>query len=137
VDFTSAAPAVIGNTVTSGAITSSHVYRITGMVAGSTYRIYTCGLGGSGDTQLSIYAAGGGGSLAYDDDFGPECSSFEASLDFTPASSGSYDMEVTNYFCQTSGNAGAVGVRLLSSGGGGDLLTIYAQAPFLLIVVRP
>src|SRR5215216_3572113 len=101
VDYISAAPASVGASVFSGSITSGNIYRITGMVAGGTYRVTNCGgVGESFDTQITIYPAGGGSSLGYNDDFGPDCSSGLASIDFTPSSAGDYDMELTKYYCQ-------------------------------------
>lgn len=109
-----AAPVVIGSTITSATMTSGSVYRVTGMVAGYTYRVYNCGSGF--DTQITIYPQGGGSSLGYNDDNGPECTGTAASVEFVCPTSGSYDMLLSLYYCGTSGTAGTLTVKLTSTG---------------------
>jgi hypothetical protein len=93
--LSSPAPTVIGTPVELTTCLFGGEYRtVTGMVAGATYRFETCG-NTAFDTQLTIYAAGGGASLAYNDDF---CGA-QSSIDFVVPSSGDYDILLDAYFC--------------------------------------
>lgn len=62
--------------------------RITGMVAGNTYRIYTCGQNDF-NTELSIYTVGGLQQVEFNDD---ACLNNQSEIIFTPTISQSYDI---------------------------------------------
>ncbi len=110
---TLAAPATVGPIISCNNMTSGSVFRVTGMVAGGQYRISNCT--GFFDSQITVYPAGGGASQAYNDDFGPGCATSQASVNFTPAVAGTYDIKLSQYFCQTNGtNLGTVTVNALS-----------------------
>ena len=89
---TYSAPTVIGASVgTDDCIYAGESNRITGLQAGSTYRISTCSNSFVPDTRVTVYAEGGvGGALAFNDDY---CGLLSR-LDFTPTTTGSYDILV-------------------------------------------
>ena len=89
---TYSAPTVIGASVGDGdCIYAGEYNRITGLQAGSTYRISTCSNSFVPDTRVTVYAQGGvGGALAFNDDY---CGLLSR-LDFTPSTTGSYDILV-------------------------------------------
>src|SRR4030095_1500902 len=62
-----AAPTVIGNTISGPQTWAGEFNRVTGMQAGYTYEVSTCGTP-TFDSELTIFPAGGGNWLAYDDD---------------------------------------------------------------------
>lgn len=110
---TVAAPTTVGATITSPAMTSGQVYRVTGMVSGAVYRVYNCGSGF--DTQITIYPSGGGADEGYNDDNGPECTgSTAASINYACTLSGTKDIKLNLYNCLSSGNPGTITVRLVS-----------------------
>jgi uncharacterized surface protein with fasciclin (FAS1) repeats/subtilisin-like proprotein convertase family protein len=88
--FSYNAPSVIGASVgNEECIFAGEFYRINNMQAGFTYRISTCGnIFQSFDTRITVYPAGGGSPLAFNDDF---CG-FRSQLDFTVPTTGSYDI---------------------------------------------
>lgn len=113
ISCTQAAPATVGPVITCSNMTAGSVFRVTGMVAGGTYRVSNCG--GIYDTQITVFPAGGGASQGYNDDGGPGCATLQASLNFTPSVSGSYDFLLSQYFCATNGtNIGNLTVTALS-----------------------
>ncbi len=88
------APVVIGDSVYTSCIYGGKYIRVTGMVAGETYRISNCG-NENFDSQITIYPAGGGPYIAYSEDV---CG-YQASIDFTPDMSGDFDILVNEYPC--------------------------------------
>ncbi len=89
---TLSAPSVIGASVGGGdCIYAGEYYRISGLQAGSTYRISTCNTTDVADTRVTVYAEGGvGAALTFNDDF---CGLLSR-VDFTPSVSGNYDVLV-------------------------------------------
>ncbi|PCJ28554.1 MAG: hypothetical protein COA97_01010 [Flavobacteriales bacterium] len=92
--LTWAAPTIVGDSVSSACTYAGEFNRITGMVAGNTYQIYTC-TNTAFDTQLSIYTAGGGLAEGFNDDF---CG-VQSLIFFTPIVSGNYDILIDEYNC--------------------------------------
>ncbi|MBW8051217.1 MAG: hypothetical protein FVQ77_12925, partial [Cytophagales bacterium] len=88
------APPNIGDQVSTTCNYSGEYNRVTGMTAGYKYRISTCG-DPDFDTQLTIYPAGGGANVGYNDDF---CST-QSQIDFVPTTSGNYDILLDRFFC--------------------------------------
>lgn len=71
--------------------------RVTGLVAGRTYRVSLCGVNNF-DTQLTIYPQGGGTAAAHNDDW---CTP-QSEIYFTPMVSGNYDLLVDAYNCTSN-----------------------------------
>lgn len=69
--------------------------RVTNLVAGNTYRISTIGTT-NWDTQITIYPAGGGNAVAFNDDWN---GSFQSEIYFTPFVTGNYDILINKYGC--------------------------------------
>lgn len=82
--------------------------RVNGLVAGNIYRISTCGANNF-DTQLAIYTAGGGQSVAYNDDW---CGS-QSEIIFNPLTSGNYDILVDQYGCYDTAACAELAVELI------------------------
>lgn len=80
--LTGSAPTVVNDFVEAPQTWAGDFNRVTGMVAGNTYRISTCGTP-TFDSQISIYPAGGGTLIAHDDD-GCGTTGGPSSIDFTP-----------------------------------------------------
>jgi len=72
--------------------------RVTNLVAGRTYRISTIGVNNF-DTQITIYPAGGGNPVAFNDDWQ---SSIQSEIYFTPIFSGNYDILIDKFGCLPS-----------------------------------
>lgn len=68
--------------------------RVNNLVAGRTYRISTCGFNNF-DTQITVYPAGGGNAVAFNDDW---CGT-QSEIYFTPITSGNYDILVDEFNC--------------------------------------
>ena len=69
--------------------------RVNNLIAGRTYRISTIGVNNF-DTQITIYPAGGGNAVAFNDDWQ---SSLQSEIYFTPINNGNYDVLVNQYGC--------------------------------------
>jgi hypothetical protein len=69
--------------------------RVTNLVAGSTYRISTIGVNNF-DTQITIYPAGGGNAVAFNDDWN---GSIQSEIYFNPFVSGNYDILIDEFGC--------------------------------------
>lgn len=93
--LTGSAPTVVNDFVEAPQTWAGDFNRVTGMVAGNTYRISTCGTP-TFDSQISIYPAGGGNLIASDDD-GCGTLGGPSSIDFTPSVSGDYDLLLDFY----------------------------------------
>ncbi|HIA05822.1 MAG TPA: PKD domain-containing protein, partial [Flavobacteriales bacterium] len=111
VDFTFAAPFLVGDSVNIPCLEAGKLVRITSLLAGLTYRISTCG--SSFDTQLSIYPAGGGSSIAFNDDACGE----QAEIYFTPFATGAYDILVDKYICINDLTCANFTIELTGTGG--------------------
>ena len=114
------APTVIGNFIEAAETWAGEFNRVTGMVAGNTYRISTCNTP-TYDSQISIYPAGGGTLIASDDD-GCGTSGGPSSIDFTPTVSGDYDVLLDYYQdaqnpCESNTIDMTMRVTLISTGG--------------------
>jgi hypothetical protein len=82
--------------------------RVNDLVAGRTYRISTIGTDNI-DTQITIYTAGGGNAVAYNDDWN---GSFQSEIYFTPISSGNYDVLVNESGCLSNKSCALLQVEL-------------------------
>ncbi len=110
-----AAPTAVGDSVYDPCISGGEYDQITGLVAGNTYRISTCNTSIVGyDSQISIYPAGGGTSVADNDDF---CDLL-SQVFFTPATSGDYDVLIDAYPCDSDVACVALTVELVAISGG-------------------
>ncbi len=90
-----AAPATIGDSVYTNCIFGGEFIRLTGILAGESYRVSTCD--GSGFTsQITIYPEGGGNYIDYNY-YG--CGS-QSEILFIPTSSGNYDILIDEYYCE-------------------------------------
>ncbi|MFY7742185.1 MAG: hypothetical protein ACOVQR_06045, partial [Flavobacterium sp.] len=115
---TTAAPAVVGNSITCTPPTNNAGRRnflVTNMVAGNVYRVSNCGSGF--DTQLTIFNAAGTASVAYNDDNGPGCVGSAASIDFIPPTTGDYRMQLNRFNCNsiTDQTHGTITVTLIGA----------------------
>lgn len=101
---TTAAPTVVGNSISCTPPANQRGRRnflVTNMIAGATYRASNCGSGF--DTQMTVRDASGN-FVGYNDDNGPACTGQEASLDFTPTTTGDYRFHLNRYNCSTAAN---------------------------------
>ncbi|MFN8144274.1 MAG: M43 family zinc metalloprotease [Bacteroidia bacterium] len=117
---TGPAPTVVGSFVEAAETWGGEFNRVTGMVAGNTYRISTCNTP-TFDSQISIYTAGGGTFIASDDD-GCGTIGGPSSLDFTPTVSGDYDFLLDYYEsdanpCASNSVDMTMRVTLIATGG--------------------
>ncbi len=112
-----AAPTVVGNSVLAPQTWGGDFNRVTGMQAGYTYEVSTCGTP-TFDSELTIYPAGGGSPVAYDDD---GCGSVggPSKITFTPTVTGDYDMLLDQYNCLSNQIDMDMLITLVSTGGGG------------------
>ena len=108
--LSSPAPTVVGQQVELTTCLFGGEYReMTGLQAGSTYRFETCG-DTDFDTQITIFPAGGGASVAFNDDF---CG-VQSSVDFTPSTTGDYDVQINQFDCTTNSTCMTLWVTLVS-----------------------
>ncbi|MCH2192800.1 GEVED domain-containing protein [Kordia sp.] len=109
------APTVIGNSISCTPPANQggrRNFEVTNMIAGSTYRLSNCGSGY--DTQMTVRDEAGN-FVAFNDDNGPACGGFAASIDFTPTTTGNYRIHLNRYNCATANNLnGDIVVTLLS-----------------------
>lgn len=82
--------------------------RVNNLVAGNTYRISTVGLNNF-DTQITIYLAGGGNAVAYNDDWN---NSVQSEIYFTPFVSGNYDVLIDQFGCLSNQQCASLQVEL-------------------------
>src|SRR6187401_189323 len=110
------APTIIGNSIIGQQTWGGDFNRVTGMVAGYTYEISTCTTP-TFDSEITIFTAGGGNYVAYDDD---GCGSVGGSskIIFTPTVSGDYDILLDMYPCLDWQVDMDMSITLLSTGGG-------------------
>ena len=108
--LSSAAPTVSGQQVLLTTCLFGGEYReVTNLIAGNTYRFETCG-DTDFDTQITIFPAGGGTAVAFNDDF---CG-VQSSVDFTPTVTGTYDVQVNRYNCTTESTCMSLWATLVS-----------------------
>lgn len=98
--------------------------RVTNMVAGNTYRISTC-TNTAFDTQITIFTAGGGSVVAYDDD---NCG-LQTEIFFTPGTSGDYDIQINEFNCITNTTCMDMVVELVAVGSGVGCSAVGSQWP--------
>ena len=112
---TTAAPTVVASSITYTPPQNNGGRRnflVTNMIAGATYRVSNCGSGF--DTQMTIRNSVGT-SVAYNDDNGPACAGSAASIDFIPATTGDYRIQLNRFNCATANNLnGDIVVTLMS-----------------------
>jgi hypothetical protein len=82
--------------------------RVTNLVAGRTYRISTIGINNF-DTQITIYPAGGGNAVAFNDDWN---GSIQSEIYFSPIFSGNYDILIDKFGCLPESLCASVEVEL-------------------------
>ena len=90
-----------------------NIYRVTGLSASCRYRISTCGRNDF-DSQITIFPQGGGTAIVTNDDNGPACTGLQASIDFTPPTTGNYDIKLNQFNCTSSSVPTVVTVSLIS-----------------------
>ena len=81
--------------------------RVTNLIAGYTYRISVSS--NLFDTQITIYPAGGGNAVAFNDDWQ---GSSQSEIYFTPLASGDYDILIDEYNCISNTNCASLEVEL-------------------------
>lgn len=82
--------------------------RVNNLIAGNTYRISTIGVNNF-DTILSIFLAGGGNPVAYNDDWN---TSRQSEIYFTPFVSGNYDILIDEFGCLSNELCASIQVQL-------------------------
>ena len=94
------APTIEGTIVSPSpnCITGGQYVRVINLIAGNTYRISTIGVDNF-DTQITIYPAGGGSVVAFNDDWDD---SLQSEIYFTAFVSGNYDILINNFGCSTT-----------------------------------
>jgi hypothetical protein len=81
--------------------------RVTNLIAGYTYRISVSS--DLFDTQITIYTAGGGNAVAFNDDWP---GSPQSEIYFTPLASGDYDILIDEYNCISNTECASLEVEL-------------------------
>ena len=114
--LTGAAPSVVGNGIVAPDTWAGEYNRVTGMQAGYTYEITTCG-STAFDSEITIYPAGSNTVAAYDDD-GCGITGGASKIMFTPAVTGDYDILLDEYPCSSNQIDMDVTISLVSTGGG-------------------
>jgi len=102
----------VNDQVSSSCTYGGEYNRVTNMEAGNTYRISTC-TNTAFDTQITIFTAGGGTVVAYDDD---NCG-VQTEIFFTPGTTGDYDIQINEYDCITNTTCMDMVVELTAVGG--------------------
>ena len=104
------APTILGQIVspTNNCTWAGEYVRVNNLIAGNTYRISTIGLNNF-DTVLSIFLAGGGNPVAYNDDWN---GSAQSEIYFTPFISGNYDILIDEYGCLSNQLCASLEVEL-------------------------
>jgi hypothetical protein len=104
------APTILGQIVspTNNCTWAGEYVRVNNLIAGNTYRISTIGLNNF-DTVLSIFLAGGGNPVAYNDDWN---GSAQSEIYFTPFISGNYDILIDEYGCLSNQLCASLQVEL-------------------------
>jgi hypothetical protein len=128
-----AAPTVVGNSVVAQQTWAGEFNRVTGMVAGNTYRISTCGTN-SFDSEITIYPANGGSAIAYDDD-GCGVQGGPSSIDFIPPVTGDYDLLLDQFPCSDNQTDMDMTITLIATVGGGGTSTADLTIPVVVHVV--
>ncbi|MGM0649472.1 MAG: PKD domain-containing protein [Bacteroidota bacterium] len=93
-DTTWVAPGSLGDSVSTDCIYAGKFIRVTGMVSGEVYQISTCG-NTNFDSQITIYPAGGGSPVGYNDD----ACGLQSEIIFIPPTNGDYDVLIDEYHC--------------------------------------
>ena len=104
------APVSLNNIVSlsSNCIYGGEYVRVNNLVAGRTYRISTIG-SNNFDTQVTIYPAGGGSPVAFNDDWN---TSSQSEIYFTPFVSGNYDILIDEYGCKSNQKCSSLQIEL-------------------------
>ncbi|WP_420572013.1 GEVED domain-containing protein [Kordia sp.] len=122
IQCSTAAPTVVGNSISCTPPANNggrRNFEVTNMIAGATYRLSNCGSGF--DTQMTVRDEVGN-FVAFNDDNGPACNTTEASIDFTPTTSGDYRIHLNRYNCATANNLnGDIVVTLLTAAPAGPV----------------
>lgn len=90
----------IGTNYGCGNFYAGEYMAVTNTRPGERFRTTSCG--GSYDTQLTLFIEGNTTAQGYNDDYGPDCASNRASLDWTSTVNGSYRVLLNQYNCATN-----------------------------------
>ena len=110
-----AAPTTVGSTISAPQTWAGEFNRVTGMQAGYTYEVATCG-STTFDSEITIFTAGGGTWVAYDDD-GCGFTGGSSKILFTPTVTGDYDIQLNEYPCASNSIDMTMDITLISTGG--------------------
>lgn len=114
-------PTEVGEILVATDCWGGDLLHLTNLKAGYTYRFSGCD-DPSFDSEITIYPAGGGNALAYDDD-GCGTVSGPSSIDFTCPSNGDYDILIDEYPCLSGFTNMDIEIELISTGNGGGSTT--------------
>lgn len=109
--FTSITAPIILNSISSPSTNCTYggeYVRVNNLIAGRTYRISTIG-NNNFDTQITIYPAGGGSAVAFNDDWQ---GSLQSEIYFTPIYSGNYDVLINEYNCISNSVCASLQIEL-------------------------
>jgi hypothetical protein len=111
------APTQVGYSVLAPECWGGDIIRLDNCTAGYTYIISTCGTP-TFDSQITIYPAGGGNSIAFDDD---GCGDYggPSALAFVCPANGDYDILLDEYPCTSNYTNMDMTIELYSTNGGG------------------
>ncbi|MEO6168891.1 MAG: M43 family zinc metalloprotease [Chitinophagales bacterium] len=109
------APQVLNDQVYSIGNWAGEMIRVTNMKGGNTYSISTCESYFYFDSEITVYPAGGGSPVAYDDD---GCGLYEGPsyVEFTPSQNGDYDILLDEYPCQSNVSGMNIYITLIEEG---------------------
>jgi hypothetical protein len=91
-------------------INGGQYVRVNNLIAGNVYRISTIGTN-TFDTILSIFSAGGGNPLAYNDD-ASSTTTIQSEIYFNPFVSGNYDILIDQFGCTSNQLCASLQVEL-------------------------
>lgn len=112
--WTSYTPACTGSAETITTCAWGGDYMNIDVVAGQTYTFSTCGA--SYDTQLTLFTNSGATYIAYNDD---DCG-LQSTITWTATFTGTVQLQLNNYYCNTGTTCTTVTVACSGSGGGGS-----------------
>jgi hypothetical protein len=93
---------------TNNCVNGGQFVRVNNLIAGNVYRISTIGTNNF-DTVLSIFLAGGGNPVAYNDDWN---TSLQSEIYFNPFVSGNYDILIDGFGCTSNQLCASLQVEL-------------------------
>nr|MBA2422612.1 hypothetical protein [Chitinophagales bacterium] len=108
-------PTQVGEGVVASECWGGDIIRLTNMIEGYTYNISSCA-SPTFDSQFTIYPAGGGSPLAFDDD-GCGVLGGASSINFVCPASGDYDVLLDEWDCISNTTNMEITITLMSTGG--------------------